>query len=102
MTYSEVTYELAQEEIVSKSGFDVNNEDQSMEAAILNKDLSEVIPVVEEANSISEDIQKNVRFEIMLVAPQFAGKSGDRTEVSVVTFARTKVLITSVLLYRST
>jgi hypothetical protein len=82
LTYSEVTFELAQEEIASKAGYDVNNDDQSMEAAILNKDLSEVIPVVDEANSISQELEKNVRFEIMLVAPQFAGKSGERTEVS--------------------
>ena len=81
MTYSEVTFELAQEEIASKAGYDVSNEDQTIEMAILNKDLLEVLPGVEEANAISEELEKNVRFEIMLVAPQFLGKNTERTEV---------------------
>ncbi|RWS14549.1 kinesin-like protein KIF28P, partial [Dinothrombium tinctorium] len=81
MTFSEVTFELAQEEIASKAGFDVNNDDQSLEMALLNKDLLEVLPAIEEANAISEELDKNVRFEIMLVSPQFLGKNSDRTEV---------------------
>jgi pSer/pThr/pTyr-binding forkhead associated (FHA) protein len=81
MTYAEVTFELAQEEIATKAGFAVNSEDQSMEQALLNKDLLEIIPAVDEANGISEELEKNVRFEIMLVSPQFLGKVGERTEV---------------------
>ena len=81
-TYSEVTFELAQEEIASKAGYEVNGEDQTLEVALLNKDLMEVLPGVEEANAISEELEKNVRFEMMLVAPQFLGKSGERTEVT--------------------
>lgn len=42
----------------------------------------EVLPGVEEANAISEELEKNVRFEMMLVAPQFLGKTGERTEVT--------------------
>lgn len=81
-TFSEVTFELAQEEIASKAGYEVNGEDQTLEVALLNKDLMEVLPGVEEANAISEELEKNVRFEMMLVAPQFLGKSSERTEVT--------------------
>lgn len=80
-TYAEVTFELAQEEIASKAGYDFSGEDQTLEAALLYKDLMEVLPGVEEANAISEELGKNVRFEMMLVAPQFLAKIGDRTEV---------------------
>ncbi len=80
-TFSEVTFELAQEEIATKAGFEVNQEDQTLEQAILNKDLLEVIPAVDEANAISEELEKNVHFEIMLVSPQFLGNLGDKTEV---------------------
>lgn len=72
---------MAQEEIASKAGYEVNSEDQTLEAALLNKDLMEVLPGVEEANAISEELEKNTRFEMMLVAPQFLGKTGERTEV---------------------
>lgn len=72
--YSEITFELAQEEIALKSGFELNStEDQSFEIALLNKDLLEVLPGIELANAISEELNKNVRFEIMLVSPQFLG-----------------------------
>jgi len=81
MTYADVTFELAQEEIATKAGFAVNTDDQSIEQALLNKDLLEVIPAVDEGNAISEELEKFVRFEIMLVSPQFLGKAGERTEV---------------------
>lgn len=91
--FSEISFELAQEEIALKAGFELNNsEDQSFEIALLNKDLLEVLPGIELANAISEELNKNVRFEIMLVSPQFLGKishlnaaaasqSTERTEV---------------------
>lgn len=81
MTFAEVTFELAQEEIATKAGYAVNQEDQTMEQALLNKDLLEILPGIDEANAISEELEKNVRFDIMLVSPQYVGKIGDRTEV---------------------
>ena len=80
-SFSEVTFELAQEEIAAKAGYTIDNEDQTMEVAILNKDLMEVLPGVDEANAISEELERNTRFEVMLVAPQILGKNSDRTEV---------------------
>ena len=73
--FFEISFELAQEEIALKAGFELNSsEDQSFEIALLNKDLLEVLPGIELANAISEELNKNVRFEIMLVSPQFLGK----------------------------
>lgn len=64
--------------IVCKGLFCVN----SPETALLNKDLLEVLPGVEEANAISEELDKKVKFEIMLLSPQWLGKTSGRTEVS--------------------
>uniref|UniRef100_T1K6K6 Kinesin motor domain-containing protein n=1 Tax=Tetranychus urticae TaxID=32264 RepID=T1K6K6_TETUR len=83
LSFSEVTFDLAQEEIASKAGFDMSNDDQSMETALLNKDLLELLPQVDEANAISNDLGKNVRFEIILVSSAFLAKNSDRTEVMV-------------------
>ncbi|GBN86532.1 Kinesin-like protein KIF28P [Araneus ventricosus] len=80
--YPEITYEMAQEEIAAKAGINLSD-DNSRESALLNKDLLEVLPGVEVANSISEELDKRVRFEIMLVSPQMIGKSTGRTEVYV-------------------
>lgn len=51
------------------------------DTALLNKDLLEVLPGVEEANAISEELDKKVKFEIMLLSPQWLGKMSGRTEV---------------------
>lgn len=77
-----VTYELAQEEIASKAGYNFNNDDNSIEQALLNKELLELIPAVEEANAISDELEKQVHFENVLVAPIFLGKIGRKPEVN--------------------
>lgn len=41
-----------------------------------------VIPAVEEANSISIELDKRVKFEIVLVAPQILGTDRKQSEVS--------------------
>lgn len=56
------------------------------ETALLNKDLLEVLPGVEEANAISEELDKKTKFEIMLLSPQWLGKTSGRTEVSDILF----------------
>ncbi|KAH7638537.1 kinesin-like protein kif28p [Dermatophagoides farinae] len=75
-----VTYELAQEEIASKAGYNFNNDDNSIEQELLNKELLELIPAVEEANAISEELEKMVHFENVLVSPIFLGKIGRKPE----------------------
>jgi len=82
VTWSNVTFELAQEEIASKAGYNFNSEDHSIEQALLNQELLELIPAVEEANAISEELEKMVHFEIILVSPICLGKIGRKAEVS--------------------
>lgn len=50
--------------------------------AINQDELLEVMPAVEEANSISEELDKKVKFEIVVVAPQILGKNHGNSEVS--------------------
>ena len=45
----------------------------STDVGALHEDLIEVMPAVEEANSISEELDKRVKFEIILVAPNKLG-----------------------------
>jgi hypothetical protein len=41
---------------------------------MLHEDLIEVMPAVEEANSISEELDKKVKFEIMLISASMREK----------------------------
>lgn len=79
--WSNVTFELAQEEIASKAGYSFNSEDHSIEQALLNQELLELIPSVDEANAISEELEKMVHFDIILVSPIFLGRIGRKPEV---------------------
>ena len=80
-----ITYEYAQEEIAAKNGIDVNNLNDAENTHNLQEELLEVMPTVEEANSISEELDKRVKFEIMLVSPQMMGKTSGKTEVRRIT-----------------
>ncbi|GIY92933.1 kinesin-like protein [Caerostris extrusa] len=70
--YPEITYEMAQEEIAAKAGINPK--------CITEQRFTGSSARVEVANSISEELDKRVRFEIMLVSPQMIGKSTGRTE----------------------
>lgn len=48
---------------------------------LLQEDLMEMLPAVEEANSISEELDKKKKFELMLVSPEARGQLKGRTEV---------------------
>ena len=76
-----MSFEQAQEEIASKAGYNFNYEDNSMEQALLNQELLELIPAVEVANAISEELEKMVHFDLILVSPMFLGKIGRKSEV---------------------
>ncbi|XP_047482876.1 kinesin-like protein KIF28P isoform X3 [Penaeus chinensis] len=80
MNYPEITFEYAQEEIASKSGIDMASSNADMSK--VQQDLMEVMLAVEEANSISEELDRMVKFEIMLVSPQVLGQQGGKTEGS--------------------
>lgn len=81
--YPEVTFEMAQEELAKRSGFDVNMENKSRDETLLQEDIMELMPAVEQANSISEDLDKKMRFELMVVSPEARGELKGRTEVMV-------------------
>ncbi len=56
-----VTYDQAQGEIATSSGFDMTTEGKSKEDILLQEDLITLMPVVHEANAISEELNKKVR-----------------------------------------
>uniref|UniRef100_A0A2P2I1T5 Kinesin-like protein 6 n=1 Tax=Hirondellea gigas TaxID=1518452 RepID=A0A2P2I1T5_9CRUS len=77
----DITYEYAQEEIASKSGINMSAD---TDLGALQEELLEVMPAVEEANSISEELDKRVKFEILLVAPEVIGSQGKgKTQIHV-------------------
>ncbi|PIK54089.1 hypothetical protein BSL78_09017 [Apostichopus japonicus] len=79
------TYNSAQEEIVANSGFDMTKgSDKSQDDLLLQQELVELMPHVNEANAMSDELKKRIRFEIVLISPQSQGLSHGRTQVSVV------------------
>uniref|UniRef100_A0A914W862 Kinesin-like protein 6 n=1 Tax=Plectus sambesii TaxID=2011161 RepID=A0A914W862_9BILA len=80
--YPTVTYEMAQGEIAEASGFKISQGGelaQSDRAA--QEKLIQVMPAVEDANSISEKLDKMMKFEAILVSPQLFGKPDSEWEV---------------------
>ncbi|XP_065896564.1 kinesin-like protein KIF28P isoform X2 [Dysidea avara] len=78
-----VTYDAAQGEIAEGAGFDMKTEGKSKDDILLQEDLVELMPMVLEANAISEELNKKMFFEIALVSPQARGLKDGRTEVKV-------------------
>ncbi|XP_022096862.1 kinesin-like protein KIF28P [Acanthaster planci] len=79
-----VTYDTAQEEIAANSGFDMKKgPDKSKDDLLLQEDLVQLMPMVIEANAMSEELKKGVRFEIVLISPQARGQKHSRTELAV-------------------
>lgn len=44
-----------------------------------------MMPAIEEANSISEDLDEKKKFELMLVSPEARGELKGRTKVGITT-----------------
>ncbi len=57
-----ITYDFAQGEIASSSGFDMATEGKSKEDILLQEDLISMVPMVYEANAMSEELNKKVRW----------------------------------------
>ena len=55
-----ITYDFAQGEIATSSGFDMSTEGKSKEDILLQEDLIALMPMVYEANAISEELNKKV------------------------------------------
>ena len=82
--YPPITFEYAQEEIAAKAGIKVDTA-AGGDMALLQEDLIDVMPAVEEANSISEELDKRVKFEIILISPHMLGKmQGTKAEVGTI------------------
>eukprot|EP01135_Chromosphaera_perkinsii_P006545 Nk52_evm17s539 gene=Nk52_evmTU17s539 len=79
----EVSWENAQREIAVNQGFQFSEEDQKKEDQLLQEDLITLMPMVNEANAMSEELNKKVYFEIVLMSPAARGLTEGRTEIMV-------------------
>lgn len=76
------TWETAQEEIAGHSGFDMEHDPSKSDAdLILQEELLDVIPAVEQSNAISEALDKMTKFELVLVPPE-TGNGNSRKKSS--------------------
>lgn len=80
---ADITYEMAQEEIAKNAGLDVDDQ-ESKEAMLLREDLADLMPMVNEANAISQELDKKVSFEVTVVSAKARGLSEGRPEPYVV------------------
>ncbi|BFY98671.1 hypothetical protein BsWGS_01711 [Bradybaena similaris] len=77
------TYDSAQEELAKELGLMAGSSAKSKEDLILQDHLIELLPKVNEANAMSEELDKKVKFEICLISPQSRGLKDGFTEVMV-------------------
>ena len=59
-----------------------------------------MLPAVEEANSISEELDKKRKFDLMIVSPEGRGELSGRTEVMTITSLGMKICLNFVLFIR--
>ncbi|XP_074652315.1 kinesin-like protein KIF28 isoform X3 [Tubulanus polymorphus] len=79
----EPTFEKAQKEIAKSAGFDMNKKNKSTEELLLQEDLMDTLPAVTEANAISEELDRKMKFEIVIVPAEARGELRGRPEVYV-------------------
>ncbi|XP_005092304.1 kinesin-like protein KIF28P [Aplysia californica] len=77
------TYDTAQEEIAKESGLMANTDGKSKEDLVLQEDLVQLLPMVSEANAMSEELDKKVKFEICLISARARGLKEGPTEVKI-------------------
>ncbi len=53
-----------------------------LDEMLLQEDLIEMLPAIQEANAISEELDKKKKFEVMLVSGAARGDPKGRTQVS--------------------
>ena len=63
-----ITYDFAQGEIATSSGFDMSTEGKSKEDILLQEDLIALMPMVYEANAISEELNKKVQRKLSILS----------------------------------
>eukprot|EP00795_Rhopilema_esculentum_P014434 gene14434-5491_t len=79
----EISYEMAQEEIAKNAGFNMKKKEQSNEDLLVQEDLADLLPHVEQANDISQELDKKVEFELVILSAQARGKHSGNKEVFV-------------------
>lgn len=80
----DITYEMAQEEIAKNAGLDVDDQAESKETMLLREDLADLMPMVNEANAISQELDKKVSFEVVVVSAKARGLPEGRPEPYVI------------------
>nr|XP_039267271.1 kinesin-like protein KIF28P [Styela clava] len=76
-----VSFDSAQQEIAENKGFDMGTKGKSTEDLLLQEDLLRIMPMVNEANAMSEELDKKMKFELALLSPQARGLKDGKTEV---------------------
>ncbi|XP_069103426.1 kinesin-like protein KIF28P [Argopecten irradians] len=74
------TFDQAQQELAMMSGL-VSKDGTSKEDLILQEEVTQVLRIVNEANAMSEEMDKKVKFEVALLAPAFRSLHRGPTEV---------------------
>lgn len=81
---ADITFEMAQEEIAKNAGLEVDDQEESKETVLLREDLADLMPMVNEANAISEELDKKVSFEVVVVSAKARGLPEGRPEAYVI------------------
>ncbi|OWF56723.1 Kinesin-like protein KLP6 [Mizuhopecten yessoensis] len=74
------TFDEAQQELAMMSGL-VSKDGTSKEDLILQEEVTQVLRIMNEANAMSEEMDKKVKFEVALLAPAFRSLHRGPTEV---------------------
>ncbi|XP_033759961.1 kinesin-like protein KIF13A isoform X2 [Pecten maximus] len=74
------TFDQAQQELAMMAGL-VSKDGTSKEDLILQEEVTQVLRIVNEANAMSEEMDKKVKFEVALLAPAFRSLHRGPTEV---------------------
>lgn len=78
-----VTWEDAQKEIAKSQGFESLSSSGSQSDKLLQEDLIAMLPQMNEVNAMSEELNKKMYFEVVLISPQARGLADGRTEVHI-------------------
>jgi len=76
------THQSAKEEIAKEKGFDIEQAKLCKDFELL-EDLNTLPPQVEELNNISDELDKKIHFEIIMITPEKRGEVGGNTKVEV-------------------
>eukprot|EP00051_Salpingoeca_urceolata_P018835 m.267969 g.267969 ORF g.267969 m.267969 type:complete len:1177 (+) comp19290_c0_seq13:198-3728(+) len=83
-TPADVDWDFAMDEIARFEGFDTNTSGLTLEQLRTRDQVLELLPMISEANAISEEMLKKRKFEVALLSPLFMGRPrGSPTEVQV-------------------